>query len=73
MCQNQLRKPVAMAWLPLGLMFVLASMFMPHFSHPSGRFAQDWADALRGFALGIGIGIELVGLRLARQCGSSGS
>ena len=52
-------------WLPLGLAFGICSFFVPHFFHPTGALTQD---KLRGFLVGIGIGIELVVVfRLARR------
>lgn len=74
MCQNQLSKPAAIALLPLGLMLVALSAFVPHFFHPMVGPNQDWQDGLRGFLTGVGTGMEIVAvILLARQRRSRGS
>ncbi|MBV8673938.1 MAG: hypothetical protein JOZ33_17195 [Acidobacteriaceae bacterium] len=72
MCQIKSRRAAAIGLLPLGLVFVSLSMFLPHYFHPSGPSAQDWTDGVRGLIMGIGLGIELiVVIALNRQRPSS--
>jgi len=68
MCENRLKDPKAIKWLPLGLVLLSMSLLLPDFYHPVGQLSKDWLDGVRGLLAGIGIGIELmVVIRLARQ------
>jgi membrane protein implicated in regulation of membrane protease activity len=68
MCENRLKDPKAIKWLPLGLVLLSISLLLPDFYHPVSQLSKDWADGVRGLLAGIGIGIELMILiRLGRQ------
>lgn len=56
----------------LGNICLVIGLLLWLFVHPSGQIERDWVQGFSGLLLGISIGINLFGLRLARRCPPAG-
>lgn len=54
--------------MALGNISLVIGLLLWLFVHPSGQIERNWVQGLSGLLLGISIGINLFGLRLARRC-----
>lgn len=68
MCENQVKDPKVMKWLPLGIILPVVAMNLPRFIHPVGTFTTDWLDGVCGLLAGMGFGIMIMlAVRISRQ------
>lgn len=65
---NRRLNPKARRLIAVANLCLAAGLLLWNFVHPSGNIAREWLHGVCGALLGISIGINLFGLRLARRC-----
>ena len=57
--------------LALGNGCLAIGLSLQLFLHPAGAMEKNWLHAVVGLLLGVSIGVNLFGLRMARRCRES--